>query len=94
MAAYWMTNVEVTDAAVYGEYAKLASAAIAAHGGRFLARGGKHVQVEGRDRARNVIVEFPTLEDALACYNSPEYQEALSLANRSSERDLVIVEGA
>lgn len=94
MAAYWMTNVEVTDAAVYGEYAKLASAAIAAHGGRFLARGGKHVQVEGRDRARNVIVEFPTLDDALACYNSPEYQEALSLANRSSERDLVIVEGA
>lgn len=94
MAAYWMTNVEVTDAAVYGEYAKLASAAIAAHGGRFLARGGKHVQVEGRDRARNVIVEFSTLDDALACYNSPEYQEALSLANRSSERDLVIVEGA
>ena len=93
MAAYWMTNVEVTDAAVYGEYAKLAGAAIEAHGGRFLARGGKHVQVEGRDRARNVIVEFPTLDDALTCYNSPEYQEALSFANRSSERDLVIVDG-
>jgi uncharacterized protein (DUF1330 family) len=93
MAAYWMTNVEVTDPVVYSEYAKRARAAIEAHGGRFLARGGKHVQVEGRDRARNVIVEFSTLDDALNCYNSPEYQEALSFANRSSERDLVIVDG-
>ena len=53
-------------------------AAIAAHDGVFLARGGRYVQLEGRDRARNVVARFPSLEAAVACYNSAEYQAALS----------------
>jgi uncharacterized protein (DUF1330 family) len=93
MPAYWIANVQVTDAAAYGEYAKRAGPAIAAHGGEFLARGGRHVQLEGRDRPRNVLVRFPTLEAAVACYNSPAYREALSFARGASERDVVIVEG-
>ena len=62
--------------------------------GKFLARGGKHVQLEGNDRARNVVVEFPDLATAEACYRSPAYQEALSHAQGASTRDLVLVEGA
>jgi uncharacterized protein (DUF1330 family) len=93
MPAYWMTNVEVTDPARYGEYAKLAGPAIEAHGGRFLARAGRYKQFEGRDRARNVLVEFPSLEAAEACYQSDAYQEALTHARGASVRDLVIVEG-
>ena len=50
--AYWVANVEVTDAEVYGSYAKIAKDAIESHGGTFVARGGRHVQCEGRDRAR------------------------------------------
>ena len=92
MPAYWIANVEVTDEALYGEYAKIAKEAIEAHGGEFLARGGRYVQLEGRDRARNVVAQFPTLEDAVACYNSPRYQEAVGFAKRSSNRDLVVVE--
>lgn len=63
------------------------------HGGTFLARGGKHKQLEGNDRARNVLVQFPDLAAAEACYTSPAYQEALAFARDASVRDLVIVEG-
>jgi uncharacterized protein (DUF1330 family) len=93
MPAYWIAHVTVTDDAAYGRYAKLATEAIAAHGGRFLARGGRYRQLEGREHARNVLAEFPSLEAAEACYNSPAYQEALSHARGASTRDLVIVEG-
>jgi uncharacterized protein (DUF1330 family) len=94
MPAYWMAHATVTDPDRYGEYARRATAAIAAHGGRFLTRGGRHVQLEGKDRARNVLIEFPSVEAAEACYNSPEYQTALVFAKDAAERDVVVVEGA
>ncbi len=93
MAAYWIAHVEVTDPDTYAEYAKRATDAIAAHGGEFLARATRTVWFEGNERARNVVIRFPSLEDAERCYNSPAYQEALQYARRSSERDLCIVEG-
>ncbi|MGQ0610448.1 MAG: DUF1330 domain-containing protein [Paracoccaceae bacterium] len=93
-SALWIAHVEVLDAAAYGKYAALAGPAIAAHGGHFLARGGRYVQLEGRDRARNVVARFPSLEAAVACYNSPAYQEALSHARGASDRDLMVVEEA
>lgn len=92
MSALWIANVHVTDEESYGKYAALATGAIAAHGGVFLARAGRYKQLEGNDRARNVVARFPSLEDAEACYNSPQYQEALSHARGAAERDLVIVE--
>ncbi|CAN5767656.1 DUF1330 domain-containing protein [soil metagenome] len=93
MPAYWIAHVSVTDEEAYRRYASLATEAIAQHGGRFLARGGRHLQLEGRDHARNVVAEFPSLEAAEACYRSPEYQTALGHARGASERDLVLVEG-
>ena len=92
MTALWIAHVTVTDPEAYGEYARLAGPAIAAHGGVFLARGSRYVQLEGADRARNVVARFPSVEDAVACYNSPEYQAALDHARTAAERDLVIVE--
>lgn len=92
MSALWIAHVEVTDAEAYGRYAELATGAIGAYGGVFLARGGRYKQLEGRDRARNVVARFPSFEDAVACYESPAYQEALSHAKGAAERDLVIVE--
>ena len=53
--AYWIAHVEVTDAETYGKYAAIATEAIAAHGGEFLARSGRYKQLEGNDRARNVV---------------------------------------
>ena len=90
--ALWIAHVHVTDAETYGRYAKEAGPAIAAHGGVFLARGGRYVQLEGNDRARNVVARFPSLEAAVTCYNSPAYQAALAHAKGGSLRDLMVVE--
>ncbi len=92
MPALWIGHVTVTDADAYGKYAELAGPAIAKHGGRFIARGGRFVQLEGRERPRNVVAEFESVDAAVACYNSPEYQEALSFAKGASERELMVVE--
>lgn len=94
MTALWIAHVHVTDAEAYGRYAKAAGPAIAAHGGVFLARGGRYRQMEGNDRPRNVVARFPSFEAAIACYESAEYQAALAHAKGASERDLVIVEEA
>jgi uncharacterized protein (DUF1330 family) len=94
MSALWIAHVTVHDAEAYGRYAALAGPAIAAHGGVFLARGGRYVQLEGTDRARNVVARFPSLEAAEACYRSAEYQAALDHARGAATRDLVIVEEA
>ena len=92
MAAYWIAHVHVTDADAYGEYARRATGVIEAHGGEFLARASRTVWFEGEQRERNVVVRFPSLEDAEACYRSEAYQEALSFARGAAERDLCIIE--
>lgn len=92
MSALWIAHVTVTDPEAYGRYAQAAGPAIAAHGGVFLARGGRYQQMEGNDRPRNVVARFPTFEAAVACYQSSHYQAALAFAQGASERDLVIVE--
>jgi uncharacterized protein (DUF1330 family) len=92
MTALWIAHVTVTDPDAYAKYAQAAGPAIAAHGGAFLARGGRYQQMEGNDRPRNVVARFPSFDDAVACYNSSEYQAALVHAKGASERDLVIVE--
>lgn len=92
MPALWIAHVTVTDAEAYGKYAELAGPAIAAHGGTFIARGGRFVQLEGRERPRNVVARFPSVEAAVECYNSDAYQAALSHARGASERELMVVE--
>ena len=92
MPALWIAHVTVTDEEAYGKYAKLAGPAIEKHGGYFIARAGRYVQLEGKERPRNVVAKFPSVEAAEACYHSPEYQEALDHARGASERELLIVE--
>lgn len=92
MPALWIAHVTVTDAEAYGKYAELAGPAIAKHGGTFVARGGKFVQLEGKERPRNVVAKFPSVEAAVDCYNSSEYQAALDHARGASERELMVVE--
>ena len=90
--ALWIAHVEVTDAEAYGRYAALAGPAIAAHGGRFIARAARYVTLEGADRPRHVVAVFPSLEAGEACYRSDAYQAALNHARGASVRDLVVVE--
>lgn len=92
MSALWIAHVTVTDDEAYAKYAALASQAIAAGGGEILARGGRYVQLEGTERARNVVVRYPSVEAAEAVYHSDLYQQALKHAVGASEREVVIVE--
>ena len=92
MPALWIAHVSVTDEEAYSKYAALAGPAVAKHGGRFIARAARYVQLEGTERPRNVVAKFASVQAAEACYHSPEYQEALDFARGASERELVIVE--
>ncbi len=92
MPALWIAHVTVTDEAAYKKYAAGATIAIAAHGGEFIARGGRFIQLEGKERPRNVVAKFPDVETAERCYHSETYQAALAFAKGASERELMIVE--
>ena len=91
--AYWIAHVDVRDPERYKDYVTTAAPAMERHGARFLARGGPFRDLEGPARARNVVIEFPSMEEALACYNSPEYQAAMAVRQEVSEAELLIVEG-
>ncbi|MEM9229639.1 MAG: DUF1330 domain-containing protein [Pseudomonadota bacterium] len=92
MPALWIAHVEVTDEAAYADYIKVAGVQIPAHGGVFIARGGAFEQLEGRAYPRNVVARFPSMDAALACYNSAEYQAVVPTAIAASDRSVVIVE--
>ncbi len=94
MAAYLIANVEVTDPVAYEEYRRLAPAAIAAHGGRYLARGGATAVLEGEVAAhRLVILEFPDMARLKAFYQSAEYQPLVAMRQRAARSSFVAVEG-
>ncbi len=93
MKAYWIAHVTVMDQDRYRHYADAAPEAFRKYKARFLARGGRSEQLEGDGRPRNVVIEFDSFEDAVACYNSPEYQAAKAKREGVGEVDVVIVEG-
>ena len=91
--AYWIARVDVHNEEGYQPYAQANGAIFKKWGGRFVVRGGKHTGVEGQARSRNVVIEFPDYDTALACYHSPEYQENIKRRQPHSTAELVIVEG-
>jgi uncharacterized protein (DUF1330 family) len=91
--AYLVARIDVTDPERYARYTAATPAIAARHGGRFIARGGRHEAKEGPARARNAIIEFPDYESALAFYDDPEYRTVLPHALAGSVREVVIVEG-
>ena len=93
MVAYWIARINVTDPATYEEYRARGPAAIAKYGGQILVRAGPYRNMEGPDYERNVMVRFESLEQAVACYESPEYQEAVKFRARAAESQFFIVQG-
>lgn len=91
--AYWVAHVTIDDPEQYEKYKAANAVAFAKYGAKFIVRGGAQTLREGNMRARTVVIEFPDLATAQACYDSPEYQHALSLRRDISVGDLVIVEG-
>lgn len=92
--AYWVACYHsIANAAALADYAKLAGPAIAKAGGRFLARGSAAKAYEAGIAQRVVIVEFDSVEKAIACHDGAEYQAALKVFGNAAKRDLRIVEG-
>ncbi len=84
---------KISDPDKVAAYAKLAAPAIQAGGGRFIARAPASRAMEGGIKERTVIVEFGSLEAAMAIYDDPAYQEAVKALDGGAERDMRIVEG-
>lgn len=90
---YWIVRLDVTDRAEYDAYRALNGAAFRKYGARFLVRGGPFETKVGTSRQHNVVLEFPSYEAAIACYESPEYAQAVAARGDGADLDLVIVGG-
>lgn len=94
MAAYVIVEIETADAALMAEYRDLARPIVEAHGGRYLARGGATVTLEGGwDPQRVVILEFPSVDAARAWWESDEYAPLKAMRHRAGTSRMLIVEG-
>lgn len=90
---YWIARVDVHDEEGYKPYSLANPAIFAKFGARFIVRGGPFEAPEGTARSRNVVIEFPDLATAKACYNSPEYQANMKVRLAHSTGEIVIIEG-
>ena len=90
---YWIANVDVHNADGYKEYVAALPDILRKFGGRYVTRGGRTDVVEGKNRSRVVVLEFPSYDAAMACYRSPEYAKAISLRQASADADLIVIEG-
>ena len=94
MSAYVIADVEVLDSAAYEEYRQKVPATIAAFGGRYLVRGGALTVLEGDwSPQRCVILEFPSMAQLQAWYDSPAYVPLRAIRERTTKSRLVMVEG-
>jgi uncharacterized protein (DUF1330 family) len=96
MPAYWVARSKINDAAEYKKYTDRVPEILKKYGGKVLARGGRYQILEGPQKfQRFVVIEFPSLEQAVKCHDSPEYREAAAFRRSGAgEVELVIVEGA
>jgi uncharacterized protein (DUF1330 family) len=95
MSAYWITTyTTVHDPAKVAAYAEIAGPALRAAGGRFLVRGVPEVTFEKGQATRTVVIEFDSVEAAVAAHDSEGYQEALRALDSGADRDMRVVPGA
>jgi uncharacterized protein (DUF1330 family) len=95
MPAYWVARARINDPVEYKKYTDRLPPIFARYGAKVLARGGRYQILEGPEHFnRFVVIEFPTLEQGVACFNSREYQEAAAFRrkNKAGENELVMVD--
>lgn len=95
MPGYWVARSRISDPAEYKKYTDLVPGIISQFGGKVLARGGDYKILEGPEKFhRFVVIEFPTMADAIACHDSDAYQQAAAFRKSGAgEVELVIVDG-
>ncbi|HEU4351058.1 MAG TPA: DUF1330 domain-containing protein [Burkholderiales bacterium] len=95
MAAYVIAEIDITDPAAYEDYRKQVPDVIARYGGKYIVRGGRVEAIEGGWSPKRIaVVEFPSMEQALKFYRSPEYAPLIAIRQKASRGKLIIVEGA
>lgn len=92
--AYWIMRIDVNDMETYKSYVAADAVAIERYRGWFLVRGGRFEAAQGTARSRNVVLAFKDYETALACYRSPEYQQAYGFRRVSAESEVIAIRGA
>ena len=90
---YIIARAHVTNPEKWAQYAEGTKPALAKFGGKPLARGGRYEIIEGEGAARNVVLEFPSFEDALGYVRSPEYAAAKALREGAGIMNMTILEG-
>jgi uncharacterized protein (DUF1330 family) len=90
---YWIAHVDVQNEDGYKTYAAANPGIFRKYGGRFVVRAGKFEAMEGNNRSRNVVIEFPDYAAALACFRSPEYQDNIKVRLPHATVDLIVIEG-
>ncbi|MEM9549785.1 MAG: DUF1330 domain-containing protein [Pseudomonadota bacterium] len=90
---YWIANNIVHDVETYETYKAANAVPFREFGARFLVRGGAQTGAEGQINPRTVVIEFPSYEAALACYESDSYKSAKAIRDPVSDGTLIIVEG-
>jgi uncharacterized protein (DUF1330 family) len=95
MSAYIIVEIEVQDPSGYEEYKKLAGATVAAHGGKYIVRGGKTEVLEGDWQPKRIVVlEFESMDRAKQWLNCEEYREPRKMRHRTAKTNMILVEGA
>jgi len=95
MPAYWLARARVNDPVEYKKYTDRVPAILAQYGAKVLTRGGRYQTLEGAEKFnRFIVIEFPSFEQGVACFNSKAYQEAAAFRrrNKAGENELVMVE--
>jgi uncharacterized protein (DUF1330 family) len=90
---YWVGRVDVNNDEGYKPYAAANPPIFRKFGGRYVVRGGKFEGKEGTSRSRNVVIEFPSYQAALDCYNSPEYQANIKIRQTAAVAEIIVIEG-
>lgn len=91
---YVIAQINVTDPAAYPDYVAAVAPVVASFGGEFLVRGGQSESFEGTPPGeRTVVIRFPSYEQALAWYHSPDYAPAKAMRMAASTSVQTIVEG-
>src|SRR5690606_34115245 len=90
---YWIVRVDIDDLETYKSYIAANVEPLRKYEAKFIVRGGEFEAVEGTSRVRNAVIEFPSYEQALDCWHSPEYQAALRIREAVSTADLIIIRG-
>ncbi len=95
MPAYWVARSRIIDPVQYKKYTDLVPGILEMFGGKVLARGGRFEVLAGTDKFhRFVVIEFPTFEQGVACFKSPEYTAAAALRlNGAGEVETIMVDG-